>query len=387
MPPRRPVEDETARTFLRIAYALDRRAQARDGTRLTPWDLDPVRLAPLRTWPEIVDAVQRLATLTRKEPRGFRRDWLEDHVPTLRALVRQVRGPSPRLPDQVRDFYDLPARPAAESELESLRREVRSILHVGGGDGLQRAVKEWERDHGVARAAVLPTMRRFLDLARRDARRLFKLPKTERVKLSPTHGRTISGICNYTHDYRSDVNLNVDLPWTWPALRDMAAHEAYPGHHVHQATREWEYLHGDFPREAAVSLAACPMGPVEEGIGENGMWFIRWDRTPEDRMTLLLNRLRWGTEVNLAWMVHREEPRRELLRYAMHSGLVDWRQAVRDVRYAAHRTWASYAFCYWYGTAMIRKQYLKMDGDPALFDALYWRPHTVRTLKATFRRL
>lgn len=104
-------------------------------------------------------------------------------------------------------------------------------------------------------------------------------------------------------------------------------------------------------------------------------------------MTLLLNRLRWGTEVNLAWMVHREEPRRELLRYAMHSGLVDWQQAVRDVRYAANRTWASYAFCYWYGTAMIRKQYLKMDGDPGLFDALYWRPHTVRTLREAFRRL
>ena len=117
------------------------------------------------------------------------------------------------------------------------------------------------------------------------------------------------------------------------------------------------------------------------------MWFLRWDRTPEDRMTLALNRLRWGTEVNLAFMVHWDEPRRELLRYAMHSGLVDWKQAVRDVRYARNSTWASYAFCYWYGTAMIRKQFLKMDGDPALFDVLYWRPHTVRTLAAAFRRL
>src|SRR2546425_13252394 len=103
-------------------------------------------------------------------------------------------------------------------------------------------------------------------------------------------------------------------------------------------------------------------------------------------MTVALNRLRWGAEVKLAFTVPRDEPWRELLRYAMHSGLVDWKQAVRDVRYARHRTWASYAFCYWYGTAMIRKQFLKMDGDPALFDVLYWRPHTVRTLTAAFRR-
>src|SRR2546428_3412511 len=117
------------------------------------------------------------------------------------------------------------------------------------------------------------------------------------------------------------------------------------------------------------------------------MWFLRWDGTAEGRMTLALTRLRGGPEVNLAFLVPRDEPGRELLRYAMHSGLVDWEQAVRDVRYARNRMWASYAFCYWYGTAMIRKQFLKMDRDSALFDVLYWRPHTVRTLAAAFRRL
>ena len=385
--PRRPVGDETSRTFLRLAYALDRRSRARDGTRLTPWDLDPVRLPPLTSWAEIEEAHERLRSLARHVPRGFRRDWLEDHLPTIGALIRLLRGDVPPLPEQVRAFYDLPAKPAREGELDALRREIRRILHVSRADGVLEAVNEWERAHRIPRTEVLPTMVRFLRSARRDARRLFKLPRSERVRLLATHGRSISGACYYTVDYQSTVKLNVDLPWTWPALRDMAAHEAYPGHHVHQATREWEYLHGDFPREAAVSLAACPMGPVEEGIGENAMVFVEWDEAPEDRMTLLLNRLRWGTEVNLAWMVHREEPRRELIRYAMHSGLVDWRQALRDVRYAANRFWASYAFCYWYGTAMIREQYERMKADPALFDALYWRPHTVRTLRETLRRL
>src|SRR3989449_4591632 len=36
VPPRRPVEDDAARAFLRLASALDRRSRARDGTRLTP---------------------------------------------------------------------------------------------------------------------------------------------------------------------------------------------------------------------------------------------------------------------------------------------------------------------------------------------------------------
>jgi len=320
-------------------------------------------------------------------PRGFRRDWLEDHLPTLRSLVSFVKGKLPPLPEQVRSLYGLTPKVAKEGELEDLRREIRRILAVSREDGLRPAVEAWEAAHRVPRDAVLATMGRYLREARKGARRMFDLPHEESARLIGRKEMRTSGYCWYTREYRSDIRINVGLPWTWPALRDMATHEAYPGHHVHQATREWEYLHGDFPREAAVSMAFCPMGPVEEGLAENAMLFIGWDRTREDRLTLLLNRLRWGTEVNLAWMVEDGEPRRELHRYAMHSGLVDAEQAVRDVGYATNRGWGSYAFCYWVGTAMIRDKFFKMDGDPAFFDVLYWKPHTVRSLEKAFRRI
>ncbi len=376
-----------ARTFLQLAYALDRRARKKDGIRLVPWDLDPVRLPPLETWAEVNEAYARLQKLTRQMPRGFRREWLTDHLPTLEGLISLEKGRVPTLPEQVRAFYGLPAKEAKETELEHLRSQVRRLLPGAREDGLRKSVEAWERQQRVAKENVLPAMSRYLQEARKGARKMFDLPAREHAALVGVLNSRSSGYCWYTHDYQSTIKLNVALPWTHTSLRDMAAHEGYPGHHVHQATREWEYLHGDFPREAAVSMAADPMGPVEEGIGENGMHFIHWDRTRDDRLRILLGRIRWGTEVNLAWMAHREESRRELLRYAMHSGLVDWQQAVRDVRNAAHRFWASYGFCYWFGTSMIRKKYEKMDGDTAFFDVLYWKPHTVRSLEKAFRRI
>ena len=379
--------DETARLYLRLAYSLDRRWRRKTGSRLVPWDLDPVRLPPLRTASDLDDALRRLAKRTREMPSGFRKEWLRDHLPTLRTLLAFLKGDVPTLPEQVRDFYGLPTRPASEEELEALRARVRRILHVSREEELQEAVEAWEQQYRVPRDAVVLTMDKLLREARRGSRRLFELPRAEHVRLVEMHRSRSTGYCQYTHDFQSTVKLNVDVPWTEPALRDMATHEAYPGHHVHQATREWEYLHGDFPREAAVSMAADPMGPVEEGLAENGMIFIHWDRSREDRLTVLLNRLRWGTEVNLAWMAYREEPRKELLRYAMRSGLVDWKQAVRDVNYAADKAWASYAWTYWYGASLVRRKYEKMDGDPAFFDVLYWRPYTVRLLEQAFRRL
>ncbi len=352
-----------------------------------PWDLDPTRLPSFRSWAELNEGYGRLVKLAQAMPSGFRNEWLKDHLPMLRSLIALVKGDVPSLPDQVRDLYGLPSRPAREEELQGLRARVRRILHVSRDDELQGAVEAWERSQRVPPDAVLLTMDKYLREARRASSRLFELPRSERARLVPMRGSKNSGYCLYTHDFQSTIKLSVDLPWTGPALRDMAAHEAYPGHHVHQATREWEYLHGDFPREAAVSTALDPMGPVEEGLAENAMVFIHWDRSKEDRLTLLLNRLRWGTEVNLAWMAYREEPRKELLTYAMQSGLVDWKQAVRDVNYAAHEVWSSYAWCYWYGTAIIRRKYEKMGGDPAFFDLLYWRPYTIRLLEQAFRRI
>src|SRR2546427_10142172 len=117
VPPRRPVGDEAARTFLRLASALDRRSRARDGTRLTPWNLDPVRLAPLDTWAEIEEALDRLRRLTRKVPRGFRRDWLPGPLPPPPALLPPGRGPAPPLPRQVPELYHFPPPPAPDTEL------------------------------------------------------------------------------------------------------------------------------------------------------------------------------------------------------------------------------------------------------------------------------
>ncbi len=379
--------DEASRLYLRLAYSLDRRSRKKYGTRLVPWDLDPVRLPPLVSWDEIAEAHRRLSRLTREMPHGFRREWLRDHLPALRTLSEMLQGRLPPLPNQVRDLYTLSARPVKEEELEGLRLRIRRILRVARDEDVRPAVEAWERAHRVPPDSLLLTMDKFLREARRGSRRLFELPRTERARLVPMHRSRHDGYCQYTHDYQSTIKLNADLAWTWPALRELATHEAYPGHHVHQSTREFEYLEGDFPREAAVSLTLDPMGPVEEGVAENGMLFIHWDRTQEDRLTLLRERLRWGTEVNLTWMAYRDEPRRELLHYAVHSGLVDPQQAVRDVNYAANRMWASYAFCYWYGAALIRRKYEKVAGDPAFFDVLYWRPYTLRGLETAFRRL
>lgn len=385
--PRRGVPDETSRLYLQIAYALDRRSRKRDGTILVPWDLDRVRLPILDSWDDHAAALRRLERLVNRMPRSFRREWLRDHLPTLRSLASAVQGRIPPLPKQLENFYGLPPRGAKESHLEELREEVAGILHIAGADGLRKSVQEWEGLHLLRKDDVMRRMGGFLADARRDSRKLFDLPSKERCRLAPVRASRFSGFCLYRGDYESVVKLNTGIPWTWPALRDMATHEAYPGHHLYQTTREWEYLHGDFPREAAVSLAVDPMGPIEEGVGECAMRFIKWDRRPEDRMTIALNRLRWGTELNLAWMVWKEEPWRELVRYAMQSGLAHWERAIRDVRYASHRAWGAYGACYWFGARLVEAHWTHLDGDPAFFDVMYWKPYTVRTLQDAFRRI
>ncbi len=199
---RRPVEDEAARTFLRVAYALDRRSRQKDRTRLVPWDLDPVRLPGFATWTDLDEALRLLARRTRALPPGFRREWLAGHIPTLQALAALVKGRVPPLPDQVRLFYDLPAREAREEELEALRSQIRRYLPVTRADGLRGSVEAWERGQRVTRERVLPTMSGFLQEARKGARRMFELPRRELVTLVGVRQARTSGVCVKTRSAR-----------------------------------------------------------------------------------------------------------------------------------------------------------------------------------------
>src|SRR3989304_2768498 len=176
-------------SFLRVAYALDRKSRRKYGPRLTPWPPPPAPLPPLPSTEAVHDALKRLESLARKEPPGFRRDWLRDHVPTLRTLSAMVSGRGAPPPQQVEVLYDLPAKPADEEELEELRDEIRRILHVPKADELLAAVEAWEDDHAVPREAVPITMSKYLRGARRAPRRPFKLPPRGRVRLVSPHGR------------------------------------------------------------------------------------------------------------------------------------------------------------------------------------------------------
>jgi hypothetical protein len=75
----------------------------------------------------------------------------------------------------------------------------------------------------------------------------------------------------YQGGYHSRVEVNGDLPVSIVLLVDLAAHEAYPGHHTERAVKD-SHLYRDLGRlETSVVITLAPEALISEGIARNAL--------------------------------------------------------------------------------------------------------------------
>jgi hypothetical protein len=75
----------------------------------------------------------------------------------------------------------------------------------------------------------------------------------------------------YQGQHRSRVQVNADLPISVLLLVDLAAHEAYPGHHTERTAKD-AHLFQDLGRvETSVAITLAPEALVSEGIARNAL--------------------------------------------------------------------------------------------------------------------
>ncbi|WP_018335300.1 hypothetical protein [Actinomycetospora chiangmaiensis] len=92
------------------------------------------------------------------------------------------------------------------------------------------------------------------------------LPAGERVDLEVVTGAPWAGFTRRTGPRRSTMQVAVDAGHRWSHLPLLAAHEAYPGHHLEAARTE-----GTPRPERTLLLARTPQSLVAEGAAELGL--------------------------------------------------------------------------------------------------------------------
>lgn len=378
-------KQDPAYGFLRLVYSFGHLISGPESVPFVPWDLEPVKLPLLETWTAAIEALHALDRRVKQMPDGYRKDFLASHVRHLKIASRLGQGEKVSLPEQVRDLVQCPFRPAGQREIEELQEDILRLLGKRGFRGYgPEATVAWERSFRLASSEVLRSAKSLAVQARKETiRKVMDLPAGERLTFKTHRHKPWSGYCWYRNQFRSIVGINLDYEWSLPYMRDLVAHELYPGHHTHQVRKEMLYWSGGLPREAALSLLSGPTGAHEEGLAECGLPLLQWNRTMDDSILEKVIRLRNAVGVNVAIMcVHKGASRKEGIQYSIEAGFMDKKRAARGMGFATRRWFAPYTFCYWYGAGIIREALARAEGEKRerVLQVLYGRPLTYEML-------
>lgn len=350
---------------------------------LIPVAVAPVAPRALRDYDEAEAAILGLRDRLGGAESALRRDWLDEMSDSLLALIATFRGDRITFAERLERQIRVGTRDIPDTVIAGYHRQIREALDELGFQGgtLADDFARWQAGALVAPGQVLAVLADYQREARdRCAARMFDLGAEW---MEPVCRRDVpfSAYCDYP---TRQMLLNLDFPYTRFGLKHLAVHEAFPGHLTHLKLREMAVAAGDMPLEGAQVVTSSASSALFEGIADNGLQFLDWIETPEDRLGHALQRLRSALRCRAAWLVHGEG---RALDSILPQLAADSLQEVEVTRarlsFIAHDLRAPFVHAYWCGEMAVDAVWSQVEtGRRQEFWAyLYGQMHTPTTLR------
>lgn len=113
--------------------------------------------------------------------------------------------------------------------------------------------------------------RTALEEAKKRTKENIEMPHYEDFQLEYVRDKAWSGYNWYKGNGFSLIQINLDLPIYIERAIDLAAHEAYPGHHTHHALMEETYVKDSNWVEFTIYPLFSPMSLISEGTANYGI--------------------------------------------------------------------------------------------------------------------
>jgi hypothetical protein len=190
--------------------------------------------------------------------------WLRDQVAGVRTYAGVLAGEKRSYADEVEGCYGV--RPTWTDEGVFAAAHERLAALLPGEEPLADRHERWKAATRIPAERIEETLAATIEEARVQARVLVELPSGEGVDLEIVHDRSWWAFCGYHGDFRSRIDVNVDLPMSAVDLLVLSIHETYPGHHVERAAKEQLLVRGRGMLEETLALVPTPQSVVSEGI-------------------------------------------------------------------------------------------------------------------------
>lgn len=265
--------EEIGRNYLTLALNLERHFEGYVDAYFGPVELKAEVEAgeprPLEALADGVAQLQEAIEASDYDPQ--RKDYLTRQTRAMAAVIRNLSGDQLDYVTEVELYFDITPKLVDEAVFEAIHADVKRLFP--GEGSLSERVTAWEKGLILARDRILPVCDLVLLETRRRTLALFELPPKEEVSLKLVEDKPWAAYNWYLGDYRSRIDVNIDLPVRADRVLDMVAHEAYPGHHTENAIKERRLYHQEGRAEHAVHVLA-PEAVLAEGIAVNALAMI-----------------------------------------------------------------------------------------------------------------
>jgi hypothetical protein len=198
-----------------------------------------------------------------------RRRWLRGQLGALECATARLSDGDIAWTDEVERCLGVRPTRTDTRVFEDVHRRLDAAL-PGSGTVRERFIA-WDESNAVPREKLVPALGRLKEVLGPRARALAPMPAEESVTYEIVSNKTWTAYNWYQGQHRSRVEVNADLPISIVLLVDLAAHEAYPGHHTERTAKETHLYRGLGRLETSVVIAPAPESLVSEGLAMNAL--------------------------------------------------------------------------------------------------------------------
>jgi hypothetical protein len=329
--------------------------------------------APATALVQAADELTEMLAHLDLEPR--RATFLSKQVLALHTTCQKLCGETFSLADELQRCFDLslPLTRTPEAEFERAWARAEEIL-PGTGDILEREavleqrlalpLEQSEQIVGFAYQALAETRRRtqaFVDI-----------PPDEAVIVQLVRGQKWRANNQYLGDFRSHIDINLDIFTSFRDLLPFACHEGYPGHHTELALKEQRLFRERGHLEQAIGLLISPQAVISEGLATLAPELLF---TPEEQQHWLAEQILplagvrlapkealWESPIAAIWMsvrrnaillLHEGRTEHEVKDYLKQYLRISTQQAEQALAYFQRPFRESYTFTYTAGATLI----------------------------------
>jgi len=207
--------------------------------------------------------------VTADELTQLRHQYLARQLEALRARVSMLSGTKLRFDEESKALYDAVAPTHTEADFAKVLAQLDAKL-PGQGTLVSR-YDAFRNRFVIPRDRLDAVFKAAIDGCRSRTLQHIMLPAGESFTVEYVTGKSWSGYNWYQGNYRSIIQVNVDLPVYVDRAIDLACHEGYPGHHVYNVLLEKNLLRDRGWVEFSVYPLFSPQSLIAEGTANYGI--------------------------------------------------------------------------------------------------------------------